>query len=49
MTIEQNVISKIGTLPQKRICIIGTMSEKFYILLAKNLMPVYAYLIQLEI
>ena len=39
MTIEQNVISKIGTLPQKRICIIGTMSEKFYILLAKNLMP----------
>ena len=39
MTIEQNVVSKIGTLPQKRICIIGTMSEKFYILLAKNLMP----------
>ena len=38
MTIEQNVVSKIGTLPQKRICIIGTMSEKFYILLAKNLM-----------
>lgn len=28
MTIEQNVVSKIGTLPQKRICIIGTMSEK---------------------
>ena len=39
MTIEQNIISKISAFPQKKICIIGTMPEKFYILLAKNLMP----------
>ena len=39
MTIEQNIISKISAFPQKKICIIGTMPEKFYILLDKNLMP----------